>query len=35
MKDESDVFINGRIEDVLPIIIQELRKLKGRNSHKG
>jgi electron transfer flavoprotein alpha subunit len=35
IKGESDVFINGRIEDVLPIIIQELHKLKGTNSHKG
>lgn len=35
MKNESDVFINGRIEEVLPIIIEELHKLKETNSHKG
>jgi electron transfer flavoprotein alpha subunit len=28
MKDESDIFIKGRMEDVLPILIDELRKLK-------
>jgi electron transfer flavoprotein alpha subunit len=27
IKDESDIFINGRMEDVLPIIIEELQKL--------
>jgi electron transfer flavoprotein alpha subunit len=32
MRNESDVFINGRMEDVLPIMIQELNKLKETNS---
>ncbi|MDP9197529.1 MAG: electron transfer flavoprotein subunit alpha/FixB family protein [Thermoproteota archaeon] len=27
IKDESDIFIKGRMEDVLPIIIEELQKL--------
>jgi electron transfer flavoprotein alpha subunit len=34
IKEESDVFINGRIEDVLPIIIEELQKLKSTNFYK-
>jgi electron transfer flavoprotein alpha subunit len=34
IKGESDVFINGRIEDVLPIIIEELQKLKSTNFYK-
>jgi electron transfer flavoprotein alpha subunit len=32
IRNESDVFINGRMEDVLPIMIQELNKLKETNS---
>lgn len=34
IKEESDVFINGRIEDILPIIIEELQKLKSTNFYK-
>lgn len=29
IKDESDVFIHGRLEDVLPTLIDSIRKLKG------
>jgi electron transfer flavoprotein alpha subunit len=29
IKDESDVFIHGRLEDVLPSLIDSIGKLKG------
>jgi electron transfer flavoprotein alpha subunit len=29
IKDESDVYIQGRMEDVLPLLIDSVRKLKG------
>ena len=28
MKDECDVFIKGRMEDVIPMLLEELRMLK-------
>jgi electron transfer flavoprotein alpha subunit len=31
IKDESDVFIHGRLEDVLPTLIDSIRKMKGAN----
>jgi electron transfer flavoprotein alpha subunit len=34
MRSESDLFIKGRMEDVLPIMIQELNKLRETNSKR-
>jgi electron transfer flavoprotein alpha subunit len=28
IKDECDIFIKGRMEDVIPVMIEELRKQK-------